>query len=64
MMKWRKKGIKKFWNFYLINKWSNKKIFQFLNNQKIITIILISQVIADRIRDTFDAYNQKIPTVL
>ncbi len=38
--------------------------FQSLITRKDIGIVLISQDVADRIRDTLDAYNEIIPTVL
>ena len=55
-------------NFLKVNsKTTNEQIEEFFNNlvkRKDIGIVLISQDIADRIRDTLDAYNEIIPTVL
>ena len=41
-----------------------EEFFHSLITRKDIGIILISQDVADRIRDTLDAYNEIIPTVL
>ena len=41
-----------------------EEFFHGLITRKDIGIILISQDVADRIRDTLDAYNEIIPTVL
>ena len=41
-----------------------EEFFQSLITRKDIGIVLISQDVADRIRDTLDAYNEIIPTVL
>ena len=41
-----------------------EEFFQSLIARKDIGIVLISQDVADRIRDTLDAYNEIIPTVL
>ena len=41
-----------------------EEFFHSLITRKDIGIVLISQDIADRIRDTLDAYNEIIPTVL
>jgi V-type H+-transporting ATPase subunit F len=55
-------------NFLKVNsKTTNEQIEEFFNNlvkRKDIGIVLISQDVADRIRDTLDAYNEIIPTVL
>jgi V-type H+-transporting ATPase subunit F len=55
-------------NFLKVNsKTTNDQIEEFfhtLATRKDIGIILISQDVADRIRDTLDAYNEIIPTVL
>ena len=55
-------------NFMKVNsKTTNEQIDEFfhtLASRKDIGIILISQEVADRIRDTLDAYNEIIPTVL
>ena len=57
-----------FTNFLKVNSQTkNEQIEEFLHSlvtNKNIGIILISQDIADRIRDTLDAYNEIIPTVL
>ena len=57
-----------FTNFLKVNsKTTNEQIEEFFNNlvkRKDIGIVLISQDVADRIRDTLDAYNEIIPTVL
>ena len=41
-----------------------EEFFETLIKRKDIGIVLISQDVADRIRDTLDAYNEIIPTVL
>ena len=41
-----------------------EEFFHSLITRKDIGIVLISQDVADRIRDTLDAYNEIIPTVL
>ena len=41
-----------------------EEFFHSLISRKDIGIVLISQDVADRIRDTLDAYNEIIPTVL
>ena len=49
------------------SKTTNDQIEEFFHNlitRKDIGIVLISQDVADRIRDTLDAYNEIIPTVL
>ena len=55
-------------NFMKVNsKTTNEQIEEFFHNlvtRKDIGIILISQDVADRIRDTLDVYNEIIPTVL
>lgn len=55
-------------NFLKVNvSTTNEQIEEFFHNlitRKDIGIILISQDVADRIRDTLDAYNEIIPTVL
>jgi V-type H+-transporting ATPase subunit F len=55
-------------NFMKVNsKTTNEQIDEFFHTlaaRKDIGIILISQEVADRIRDTLDAYNEIIPTVL
>ena len=55
-------------NFLKVNsKTTNEQIEEFFNNlvkRQDIGIVLISQDVADRIRDTLDAYNEIIPTVL
>ena len=55
-------------NFLKVSsKTTNDKIEEFFHNlstRKDIGIILISQDVADRIRETLDAYNEIIPTVL
>ena len=55
-------------NFLKVNsKTTNEQIEEFFNNlvkRKDIGIVLISQDVADRIRDTLDAYNEIIPKVL
>ena len=55
-------------NFLKVNsKTTNEQIEEFFNNlvkRKDVGIVLISQDVADRIRDTLDAYNEIIPTVL
>ena len=55
-------------NFLKVNsKTTNEQIEEFFNNlvkRKDIGIVLISQDVVDRIRDTLDAYNEIIPTVL
>ena len=55
-------------NFLKVNsKTTNEQIEEFFNNlvkRKDIGIVLISQDVADRMRDTLDAYNEIIPTVL
>ena len=55
-------------NFMKVNsKTTNDQIEEFFHSlvtRKDIGIILISQDVADRIRDTLDAYNEIIPTVL
>lgn len=57
-----------FTNFLKVNSQTkNEQIGEFFHSlvtNKNIGIILISQDIADRIRDTLDAYNEIIPTVL
>jgi V-type H+-transporting ATPase subunit F len=57
-----------FTNFLKVNSQTkNEQIEEFFHSlvtNKNIGIILISQDIADRIRDTLDAYNEIIPTVL
>ena len=57
-----------FTNFLKVNvSTTNEQIEEFFHNlitRKDIGIILISQDVADRIRDTLDAYNEIIPTVL
>ena len=55
-------------NFLKVNSnTTNEQIedfFHSLISRKDIGIVLISQDVADRIRDTLDAYNEIIPTVL
>ena len=55
-------------NFLKVNsQTTNEQIeefFETLIKRKEIGIVLISQDVADRIRDTLDAYNEIIPTVL
>ena len=55
-------------NFLKVNsQTTNEQIeefFETLIKRKDIGIVLISQDVADRIRDTLDAYNEIIPTVL
>ena len=55
-------------NFMKVSsKTTNDQIEEFFHNlitRKDIGIVLISQDVADRIRDTLDAYNEIIPTVL
>jgi len=55
-------------NFLKVNSsTTNEQIDEFFNSlvkRKDIGIVLISQDCADRIRDTLDAYNEIIPTVL
>jgi V-type H+-transporting ATPase subunit F len=55
-------------NFLKVSsKTTNDQIEEFFHNlitRKDIGIVLISQDVADRIRDTLDAYNEIIPTVL
>ena len=55
-------------NFLKVNSTTtNEQIEEFFNGlitRKDIGIVLISQDVADRIRDTLDAYNEIIPTVL
>ena len=55
-------------NFLKVNsKTTNDQIEEFfhtLSTRKDIGIILISQDVADRIRETLDVYNEIIPTVL
>ena len=55
-------------NFLKVNSTTtNEQIKEFFNGlitRKDIGIVLISQDVADRIRDTLDAYNEIIPTVL
>ena len=55
-------------NFLKVNSKTNndqiEEFFHTLATRKDIGIILISQDVADRIRDTLDAYNEIIPTVL
>ena len=41
-----------------------EEFFHFLITRKDIGIVLISQDVADRIRETLDTYNEIIPTVL
>ena len=57
-----------FTNFLKVNSQTkNEQIEEFFHSlvtNKNIGIIFISQDIADRIRDTLDAYNEIIPTVL
>ena len=54
-------------NYFVINKEERsdvEEIFKSLINRKDIGIILISQHIADMIREEIDAYEEIIPTVL
>ena len=55
-------------NFLKVNSTTtNEQIEEFFHGlitRKDIGIVLISQDVADRIRDTLDAYNEIIPTVL
>ena len=55
-------------NFLKVNSTTtNEQIEEFFHSlitRKDIGIVLISQDVADRIRDTLDAYNEIIPTVL
>ena len=55
-------------NFMKVNSTTkNEQIEEFFHSlitRKDIGIVLISQDVADRIRDTLDAYNEIIPTVL
>ena len=55
-------------NFLKVNsETKNEQIEEFFDSlikRKDIGIVLISQDVADRIRDTLDAYNEIIPTVL
>ena len=55
-------------NFLKVNSsTTNEQIEDFFHNlitRKDIGIVLISQDVADRIRETLDAYNEIIPTVL
>jgi V-type H+-transporting ATPase subunit F len=54
-------------NFYIINKedkFELEEIFKSLTSRRDIGIILISQHIAEMIRETLDLYEEIVPTVL